>query len=64
MFLIHYDRPFEIIGKIIPVTYRLRIPASYGMHPVINIAHLELHKSSPEDMNSDNFNNLPEFEVD
>ena len=39
--LMKYDRPFEVIQKLSPVSYRLRMPASYGIHPIINIAHLE-----------------------
>lgn len=66
-----YDGPFEIIQKLSPVTYRLRIPASYKIHPVISIAHLVLYRSSPEEfgpretksMNRADFADLPEFEV-
>ncbi|KAI5885659.1 uncharacterized protein SCHCODRAFT_02446274, partial [Schizophyllum commune H4-8] len=35
--LMKYDGPFEIIRKISPVTYQLRLPESYGMHPILNI---------------------------
>ncbi|KLO04366.1 hypothetical protein SCHPADRAFT_800047, partial [Schizopora paradoxa] len=35
--LLRYDGPFEILQKISPLAYRLRMPASYGMNPVINI---------------------------
>ena len=44
-----YDGPFEIQEKYSPITYRLRLPSSYLMHPVINIAHLEPYKTSPEE---------------
>ena len=46
--LMKYDGPFEIIKKTSPVSYRLRMPASYGIHPVLNIAHLEKYQTSPE----------------
>jgi len=42
--LMRYDRPFEIIHKLSPVTYQLRLLASYGIHPILNIAHLEEYK--------------------
>ncbi|KZT25536.1 hypothetical protein NEOLEDRAFT_1064854 [Neolentinus lepideus HHB14362 ss-1] len=42
-----YNGPFEIIEKLSPVTYRLRLPASYKMHPVINIMHIEKYEKSP-----------------
>jgi hypothetical protein len=41
-----YDGPFEILQKLGPATYRLRMPASYDTHPVLNIAHLEAYASS------------------
>jgi hypothetical protein len=33
-----YEGPFEIMEQVSPVSYRLRLPASYRIHPVINIA--------------------------
>jgi hypothetical protein len=45
--LMKYDSPFEIIKKISPVSYQLKMPASYGIHPVLNIAHLEKYQASP-----------------
>ena len=45
--LMKYDGPFEIIKKISPVSYRLKMPALYGIHPVLNIAHLEKYQTSP-----------------
>lgn len=70
--LMKYDGPFEIIRKISSVAYQVRLPASYGIHPVINIAHLErYHESPPEfgvrptkDLARQDFNELPEFEVE
>ena len=67
-----YDGPFEVIKKISPVSYRLRMPASYGIHPVLNIAHLEKYRDSPPEfgvrpqksLNREDFDNLPEYEVE
>ena len=44
-----FEGPFEIIDKLSDVTYRLRIPHTYDIHPVISIAHLERHIPSPEE---------------
>ena len=70
--LMKYDGPFKIMKKLSPVSYRLRMPASYGIHPVLNIAHLEKYQASPtefgvwpqESLNREDFNELPEYEVD
>lgn len=51
--LMKYDGPFEIIRKLSPVTYQLRLPVSYGLHPVLNIAHLESYRKSPADLDTD-----------
>ena len=67
-----YDGPFEITKKISPVSYRLRMPASYGIHPILNIAHLEKYRVSPpkfgvrpqKSLNREDFDNLPEYEVE
>jgi transposase InsO family protein len=67
-----FDGPFEVLERLSPITYRLRLPASYGMHPVINIAHLEKYKNSPPELgkrpqkslNRDDFDVLEEFEVE
>ncbi len=67
-----YDGPFEIIQKISPLAYRLRMPASYGMHPVINIGHLEKYNRDSQgandrenrNLNRSDFTELPEFEVE
>jgi hypothetical protein len=67
-----YDGPFEIMKKISAVSYRLKMPASYGIHPVLNIAHLEKYQSSPPEfgdrpqksLNREDFDELPEYEVD
>lgn len=70
--LMKYDGPFEVIRKLSPVSYRLRMPASYGMHPVLNIAHLEKYQVSPPEfgtrptkhLNRDDFAAMPEYEVE
>jgi hypothetical protein len=36
-----FEGPFEVIGKLSDITYRLRIPHEYDIHPVLSIAHLE-----------------------
>jgi len=43
------EGPFEIIDKLSDVTYRLRIPHTYDIHPVLSIAHLEKYTPSPEE---------------
>ena len=67
-----YDGPFEILQRLGPSTYRLRLPASYGIHPVLNSAHLEPYISSDPQfgprpsrhLDRDDFSELPEFEVE
>jgi len=39
-----YDGPFEITERVSPVAYRIRLPHSYGIHPVLSIAHLEPYR--------------------
>ena len=36
-----FDGPFEVLAKVSATAYRLRLPALFQGHPVINIAHLE-----------------------
>ena len=43
-----YEGPFKIIDKLLDVTYRLRIPHTYDIHPVISIAHIEKFTPSTE----------------
>ena len=50
--LMRYDGLFEIIRKLSPVTYQLRLPTSYGIHPILNIAHLEEYKQLPPSLGS------------
>ena len=48
------------------------MPASYGIYPVLNIAHLEKYQTSPPEfgerlqksLNWEDFNDLPEYEVE
>jgi hypothetical protein len=70
--LMKYDGPFEVIQKLSPVSYQLRMPASYGIHQIVNIAHLEKYQPSPaefgncptKNLNREDFEALPEYEVD
>ena len=39
--------PFEVMERINPVVYRLRLPDTYPMHPIFNIAHLKKYRPSP-----------------
>src|SRR5882757_4997454 len=67
-----YDGPFEVIRGLSAVSYRLRMPESYGIHPILNIAHLEKYQPSPAEfgnrptksLNRADFDKLPEYEVD
>jgi hypothetical protein len=69
--LMKYDGPSEVIQKLCPVSYWLWMPASYGIHPIINIAHLERYQPSPakfgnwptKNLNCEDFEALPECEV-
>ena len=70
--LMKYDGPSKIMKKLSLVSYRLRMPALYGIHPVLNIAHLEKYQASPMEfsvrpqisLNREDFDKLPEYEVD
>jgi len=70
--LMKYDGPFEVLRKLSPVTYQIRLPISYGIHPIINITHLERYNKSPDEfgdrpiknMNRDDFDSLPEYEIE
>ena len=70
--LARYEGPFEIMQKISPLAYRLRMPASYGINPILNIAHLERYESSPLEFGDRpknpkqrlDFEELPEFDVE
>ena len=67
-----FDGPFEVLQKLGPSTYRLRMPASYGLHPVLNIAHLKRYTSSDpifgsrpvKNLRRADFTALPEYEVE
>jgi len=38
--------PFEVLEKINPLVYRLRLPDTYTMHPVFNLEHLRKYRQS------------------
>ncbi|EUC61564.1 integrase core domain protein [Rhizoctonia solani AG-3 Rhs1AP] len=67
-----YEGPFEVMEKISPVSYRIRLPGSYRIHPVINIAHLESYKASPPEFGErpvkhiprQDFEQMPEYEIE
>lgn len=42
--------PFEIMEKISPTVYCLRLPDNYPMHPIINSKHLRKYHFSPPDL--------------
>lgn len=42
------EGPFQISRKLSPVTYQLCLPSSYGIHRILNIAHLERYHQSLE----------------
>ena len=57
--------------KVSPVAYRIRLPASYKIHPVINIAHLERYHEDKDGENRPkqhlsraDFDELQEYEVE
>lgn len=70
--LMKYDGPFEVIRKLSPITYQIKLPVSYGIHPIINIAHLEKYQQSPAEfgdrptkrLNRADFEELPEVEIE
>ena len=67
-----FDGPFEVLEKLSPVTYQLRMPSSYSLHPVVNIAHLESYTPTnpslgprpSKNLTRVDFKELPEFEVE
>ena len=67
-----YDGPFKIIEKLSLITYQVRMPASYGIHPILKIAHLEDYKQSLKEfrmrptkhLGGADFTEVPEFEVE
>ena len=41
-----FEGPFEVINKLSDITYQLRIPHEYDIHPVLSIVHLEKYTPS------------------
>src|SRR6201996_6517394 len=70
--LLKYEGPFTINKVLGPNTYRLAMPASYGIHPVINATHLEPYtaNSTPvidrpiRELRRSDFKDLIEYEVE
>ena len=44
-FACRYDGPFKVTECVSPVAYRIRLPHSYGIRPVLSITHLKPFKS-------------------
>ena len=40
-----FNRPFEVTEQVSPVTYCIQLPHSYGIHPILSIAHLEPYRA-------------------
>ncbi|EUC56265.1 Ty3/Gypsy polyprotein/retrotransposon, putative [Rhizoctonia solani AG-3 Rhs1AP] len=66
-----FDGPFEVSQRVSSVSYRLKLPSSYKMHPVINLAHLKPYKTDKtgldrpkKHLNRKDFNESPEYEVE
>lgn len=67
----HYNGHFGVMEQVSSVAYRLKLPESYMIHPVINIAHLHRYLPSPRELgerpvkhlNKLDFHNLPEYKV-
>ena len=67
-----YDGSCEVIQKLSPVSYQFQMPVSYGIHPILNIAHLEKYQSSPaefgerpiKNLNREDFNKLPKYKLE
>ena len=49
-----FEGPFEVIDKLSDITYRLRIPHEYDIHPVLSIAHLEKYTPSSDEFGERN----------
>jgi len=61
-----FDRPFEVMEQVGLLAYRIRLPHSYGIHPVLSVAHLEPFKSDNQNGQLDLKNlceNPEEYEV-
>ena len=54
-----YEGPFKIREVLSPTVYRVQLPDSWQIHPVINIHHLEKYKRSPE-----KFGPRPDFPIE
>ena len=61
---------FKIMEVLSPTTYRLRLPDTYPMHPVVNIQHLTKYHHSPDKTRNvlenprDQLRSLEEYEVE
>jgi hypothetical protein len=47
-----FHGPYKIIEVVSPVAYRLELPASYRIHPVVHISHLKVYRDDSSDFPS------------
>ena len=40
-----FNGPFEVTEQVSPVAYHIQLSHSYGIHPVLSIAHLEPYRA-------------------
>jgi hypothetical protein len=67
-----YEGLFEVLEHISLVAYKIRLPSSYQIHPLINMAHLETYKASPLEFGErptkhipqKDFGEMPEYKVE
>lgn len=66
-----FDGPFEIQEKLGKYTYKLKLPSSYGIHPVLNSEHLEPYiqdatglERPRKQLHREDFDKRPEYEVE
>ena len=66
-----FDGPFKIQEKYGKNTYRLKLPSSYGIHPVLNSQHLEPYvkdetglERPKKQLHCGDFDKHPEYEVE
>ena len=62
-----YNGPFKVTECVSPVAYRIQLPHSYSIHPVLSIAHLKPFKSDHHQERKDLqtlWENPEEYEVE
>ena len=48
-----FNGPFKVMEQVSPVPYRIQLPHSYRIHPVLSIAHLEPYRADAGDHRKD-----------